>query len=326
MLESIGEMLRAAREARGWTLDEVERVIHIRARYLAALEAGDLQAMPSMLQARGFLRNYAQHLGLKPDQVLEQLDEALKPAKRRLLSFGSRNRTENTRATVDTSTTPPAAAPGRVTVNSPSSPLAAARRLRRLFTPDLIIAFVAIVVVAGFLIWGGLRLANTVLNPSAITPTAEVLGPTATLAASPTLIANITPTATLPGPGLSFTNVQLTLVIEKRTFIRVITDGTLAFEGIVLPEEKREFIGVALVEVTTGDGDSVRIILNQQDLGLMGASGEVVSRQFVPSGMITLTPTITFTPSLTFTPSETPTLTPIPTETPSLTPSRTARP
>jgi transcriptional regulator with XRE-family HTH domain len=320
MLESLGEMLRAAREARGWTLEEVERVVHIRARYLAALEAGDLQALPSMLQARGFLRNYAQHLGLKPDQVLEQLDEALAPPKRRLLGFGSRGKSNDKKAEAGN----PAA--NRVTVNRPSSPVAAARRLRRLFTPDIIIAFIAIVVVIGFLVWGGMRLANTVLNPSAVTPTAEVLGPTVTLPATPTLIANITPTATLPGPGLSFTNVQLTLIIEKRTFIRVITDDTLAFEGIVFPDEKRDFVGVTMIEVTTGDGDSVRMILNQQDLGLMGTSGEVVSRQFTSSGMITLTPTITFTPSQTLTPSETPTLTPVPTETPSLTPSRTTRP
>lgn len=326
MLESIGEMLRAAREARGWTLDEVERVVHIRARYLAALEAGDLAILPSMLQARGFLRNYAQHLGLKPDLVLDQLDEALKPARRRLLGFGSRKKAADQTAAAESAATHRTGAPSRVTVTRPSSPLAAAHRLRRLFTPDLFIAFIAIAVVVGFLVWGGLRLANTVLNPAAITPTAEVLGPTATRAASPTLIANISPTATLPGPGLNFTNVQLTLIIEKRTFIRVSTDGTLAFEGIVLPTEKRDFVGVALVEVTTGDGDSVRIILNQQDLGLMGGSGEVVGRQFTSGGMITLTPTITFTPSQTLTPSETPTLTLVSTETPSLTPSRTTRP
>jgi transcriptional regulator with XRE-family HTH domain len=311
MLESIGEMLRAAREARGWTLEEVERIVHIRAKYLAALEAGDLAALPSMLQARGFLRNYAQHLGLKPEQVLDQLDEALKPARRGLLaSFGSRDKGDN-KKTADSRSTVTAT---RTIVNNPTSPLAAIRRLRRLFTPDLIIAFVAILAVIGFLVWGGARLVSTVLNPSVITPTAELLGPTET--PTPTLIANITPTATLPGPGLSFTNVQLTLVVEKRTFVRVLADGAVAYEGLLLPGERRDFVGVALVEVTTGDGASLRIILNQQDLGLLGAADEVITRQFTPAGMITVTPTITLTPSLTLTPSETPTLTLVPTETP----------
>jgi cytoskeleton protein RodZ len=318
MLENIGDALRAAREARGWSLEEVERVVHIRAKYLAALEAGDLNAMPSQLQARGFLRNYAQHLGLKPDQVLGQLDEALKPAKRGLLSFGSRSESP----AVETVTVRTGRG-GRTNVG-PTSPLAGIRRLRRLFTPDLIIAFVAVVAVVGFLIWGGTRLAATVLNPSAITPTAQVLGPTGT--PTPTLISNITPTASPPPPGLSFNNVQLSLVVEKRTYARVSVDGAVKFEGILLPGAKQDFVGQSVVEVTTGDGASIRVLLNEQDMGLMGGVGEVVTRQFLPSGVVTVTATITLTPSETLPPSETPTPTTPASETPTLTPSKTKRP
>ncbi len=312
MLDAIGATLRAAREARGWTIEEVEKVTHIRARYLAALEAGNLEALPSPLQARGFLRNYAQHLGLKPEQVLSQLDEALKPARRGILPvFSSRARAEagNGAAPAD-----PSARAARTVAAASASPLAPVRRLRRLFTPDLIIAFGAIVIVIGFLAWGGVRLVNTVLNPPAVTTTPEVLGPTTT--PTPTLIAGITPSATPLPPGISFTNVQLTLLVEKRTFVQVIIDGAPAFEGILRPEERKEFVAQFLAEVTTGDGASLRIILNQRDLGLMGNAGEVVTRQFLPGGMITVTPTITFTPSQTLPPTEIATPTPLPTDTP----------
>ncbi len=313
MLDAIGETLREAREARGWSVEEVERVTHIRAKYLLALEAGDVDSLPSMLQARGFLRNYAQHLGLKPDQVLGQMEEALKPAKRSFMpSFkpgkaGGRNSVRTTVAESTAAVTTRASTP---------SPVAAARRMRRFFTPDLIIAVVAVIAVVGFLIWGGSRLVNNVLNPPPVTPTVEVLGPTET--PTPTIIANITPSATPLPPGISFTNVQLTLVIEKRTFVRVVTDGALAFEGILLPDEQRDFVGNSVVEVTTGDGASLRVILNARDLGLLGNSGEVVTRQFIPAGVITVTPTTTLTPSQTLTPSEIPppTETPQPTETP----------
>ena len=311
MLDAIGATLRAAREARGWTLEEVEKTTRIRAKYLAALEAGDIDALPSHLQARGFLRNYAQHLGLKPDQVLSQLDEALKPARRGFLpSFKPRSKSE-ARQPADSGIEP-------ATARAAASPIASVRRLRRLFTPDILIAVAAIVVVIGFLVWGGIRLANTVLNPPPVTPTAEVLGPTHT--PTPTIISGVTPSATPLPPGLSFTNVQLTLVIEKRTFVRVTTDGALAFEGILRPDERKDFVAQSVAEVTTGDGASVRIILNQRDLGLLGGPDEVVIRQFISTGMITVTPTITLTPS------ETPTPSPVPTETATLTPTRTRRP
>jgi len=320
MLETIGATLRAAREARGWTIEEVERATRIRARYLIALEKGEYDALPSALQARGFLRNYAQHLGLNPDQTLSQLDEALTPQRSTgLPSLISRG----TRAPASPAVR---AAPRVVTAQvgtAPTSPLAAIRRVRRLFTPDILLLLVISLAVLGFFVWGGLRLADTVFNPAASTPTAEFLGPTET--PSPTIIAGITATFTPPPPLVSFSNVQLILQIEQRTFVRVSVDGTLAFEGLAFPNERKEFTG-QLVEVTTGNAAGVRVIFNQRDLGPMGGIGEVVSRQYLPSGLITLTPTITFTPSITPTPSETPTPTMPPTDTPVPTPTRTQQP
>lgn len=321
MLDTIGATLRAAREARGWTIEEVEKVTRIRGKYLSALEAGEMDALPSPLQARGFLRNYAQHLGLQPEQVLNQLEEALKPQRRGFLpTLTARGKTSPAaRATAPSPSTAAAGAAARA-----NSPVASVRRLRRVFTPDLIIAVVAIVVVIGFLVWGGSQLVNRVLNPPLITLTAEVLGPTYT--PSPTIIAGVTPSATPLPPGISFTNVQLTLVIERRTFVRVTTDGGLAFEGILLPDARKEFTARSVAEVTTGDAASIRIILNQRDLGLMGSPGEVLTRQFTASGMVTVTATITLTPSETLTPTESP----MPSETPAETPvpgaTRTSRP
>ena len=55
-MKEIGRTLREARERLGLTLEEVERNTHIRARHLAAIEKGELETLPSSVQARGFLR------------------------------------------------------------------------------------------------------------------------------------------------------------------------------------------------------------------------------------------------------------------------------
>jgi hypothetical protein len=74
--QALGEILRQAREDIHLSLEEVERETRIRAKFLAALESGDLRALPSDAHAKGFLRNYAQFLGLDAQAMLRRYDTA----------------------------------------------------------------------------------------------------------------------------------------------------------------------------------------------------------------------------------------------------------
>ena len=67
----LGEVLRAAREARFIDLARVERDTKLRAHYLAALESGDYRALPGSVYAKGFLRNYGLYLGLDPEYLID---------------------------------------------------------------------------------------------------------------------------------------------------------------------------------------------------------------------------------------------------------------
>ena len=73
MAESLGSLLRQKRESLGLTLEEVERHTHIHVRHLTAIESDDLSSIPSVTQARGFLRNYASFLGISPEEVATQV-------------------------------------------------------------------------------------------------------------------------------------------------------------------------------------------------------------------------------------------------------------
>jgi len=65
----IGDQLRAARERKGLTLERVADETNIAKRYLAALEAEDFGVFPGDPYAIGFLRNYADYLGLSGDEM-----------------------------------------------------------------------------------------------------------------------------------------------------------------------------------------------------------------------------------------------------------------
>lgn len=69
MTQTIGQRLREIRESRGISLEEIAQQTHIKKAYLRAIEEGDLAALPSQIQMRGFLRLYAAELGLKIDDL-----------------------------------------------------------------------------------------------------------------------------------------------------------------------------------------------------------------------------------------------------------------
>jgi cytoskeleton protein RodZ len=69
--QEIGQYLRESRESLHVTIEDAARALHIRAKYLKALEKGDLNDMPGKAYIRGYIRNYALYLGLEVDKVLE---------------------------------------------------------------------------------------------------------------------------------------------------------------------------------------------------------------------------------------------------------------
>jgi len=76
----IGVELRDARLARGVTIDDAQRATRISRRYLEALEAEDFAALPAPVFARGFLRSYAQFLGIDPTELVSRFPGEPRPA------------------------------------------------------------------------------------------------------------------------------------------------------------------------------------------------------------------------------------------------------
>jgi len=69
-MESLGEKLKAAREERGWSHDYIGRETNISSRYLLALEREDFSCFPGEPYVLGFLKNYAEFLGLNQEEIL----------------------------------------------------------------------------------------------------------------------------------------------------------------------------------------------------------------------------------------------------------------
>lgn len=72
----VGAGLREVRERMGWKLPEVADGLRIRPEFLSAMEHGDLSSLPGPAYRAGFVRSYAQALGLDGEEILRRFRDA----------------------------------------------------------------------------------------------------------------------------------------------------------------------------------------------------------------------------------------------------------
>lgn len=71
---SVGQQLRAARQAKNLAVDEVAKALKLSPRQIVALEDDDWSSLPCTTIIRGFVRNYARLLGVDADALMASLD------------------------------------------------------------------------------------------------------------------------------------------------------------------------------------------------------------------------------------------------------------
>jgi len=306
-LGEIGTTLKTQRERLGFTLSNVENQIFIPERYLTAIENGSLEELPSTVQGRGMVKNYAQFLGLDPDPLLLNYAEALQARLSRV-----RNQAPDTGSSISL----------RVW-------------LRRFIASPTILWVGAVLLIASVSIWSGVLIFGN--QGSAPEPTATIPGVADILLPSLTHTPTLEQPLTTPGgievdialtpesadpdveegeptstPQLTGNEkIQIQLITIQRSWVRVTVDNILAFEGRLLRGSVKLFGGELSIEILTGNAAGVKVIYNQRDLGVMGLYGEVINRVYTAEGIATPTPLVTFTP----TPTETPAVTSTPTRT-----------
>jgi cytoskeletal protein RodZ len=305
----IGLALQERRESLSLTLDEIERHTHVRQHYLQALERGDFDHLPSSVQTRGMLNNYAHFLDMDVDAILLQFAEGLQA------KWLERQPMEAEKSAGTNRILPRAALPAG---------------LRRYLSMDILVGGGLILVLLAFAIWGTSRVINlhSAVTPQSTAQSISVIlaGVSGTLTLTPTPSLEGTP-ATLPTAGITAIGtipaagpgpVQIVVVSLEQAYLRVTVDGKTQFDGRVMAGAAYSFSGNNQIEVLTGNGAGVSILFNQGNLGPMGHYGEVVDRIYTanailnPTATNTPTPTISPTPTITLRYSPTSTLTKTP--------------
>jgi len=77
----VGEILRRTRLHYNRTIEEVEAALRIQGKQIHAIEVGDTQALPARVYAIGFVRSYAEYLGLDGDKIVSLFKAQSEPEK-----------------------------------------------------------------------------------------------------------------------------------------------------------------------------------------------------------------------------------------------------
>jgi cytoskeletal protein RodZ len=75
-MDSVGEVFKQVREAKGLTLEEVASKTRIHPEFLKALEEGNFAKLPDQVFAKGFVRAYARSLGMDEEDAIRRFGES----------------------------------------------------------------------------------------------------------------------------------------------------------------------------------------------------------------------------------------------------------
>ncbi len=312
IFKEIGNNLQRQREDLGLSLGDIERQIKIREVYLYALENGLIDDLPSSVQGRGMLNNYAAFMSLDPEALQTRFAEGLQQRRAEKMEEEEAKRKN----------------PELKKYNAPIT------GWRRYMTPDLMIGGGVFVVLVVLIIWGAIQVIGS--SPTKIDPTAESISNILIATDTPSVLATdfltpevattITPTsgdevstasvnllATITAVANS--PVQVVVVANQRAYLKITADDKEEFNGRVVPGSVYSFTASQKITLVSGNASAIQIYYNQEDLGILGSSSQTLNMDFTSKVMATVTPRYTASPTATLQP----TYTKLPTNTPTVT-------
>jgi cytoskeleton protein RodZ len=271
----IGPILEKARKEKGLSLEEVEHATKIRKRYLAGLEREDYGVLPDAVYAQGFLKTYANYLGLDGEELSRELKDRRRPRRERGVTYGPPKTSEFDRPLIN---------PGE---------LAKTRRGRRVFGTTtiltLLVALLALTAVVGALYYVGRGVQNSGPNPSPPSEEERAVNgskPEADRGQAPAEEAPQKKDVSGGGAGGSDAasepdTLRVEVSVEgSPSWLSILTDGNLAYEQIAQPGFSQTFEARREISLKTGNAGAVGVVVNGQDLGRLGESGEVLTKEW----------------------------------------------
>ena len=296
-LKTIGTYLGRERQARGVSLDEIAVKTYIPLRLLQALEDGHIERLPEPVFVQGFIRRFADAIGL--DGVA--LAKTFTPQASFMVERKAPDAEHNHREQHQTVEPPPVEAP-KAFESAPVEPIAlppqfiqhdTPPRAKRSALPWILIGTAAVLLL-GFGLVGLLKRpepavesqnsettasARPVAPKSSVAPVPAIApSPQASSSPSPSTAAKAETTAGEDSP------IQVAVNLTDESWFQVTADGKTAYEGILKKGEQKTWTAKKTLVLEAGNAGAVSVSYNQGEAKRLGAPGEVKDITFPPNG------------------------------------------
>jgi len=274
-MSNFGANFRKAREAAGLPLEKIAAETRISTRFLTAIENEAFQQLPGGIFNRGFIRAYAEYLGLDSDQVVADYDRMSSTVQE----------------------------PADVLRDTDRVPSRSSDWTLYLVAAGILVALM----VAYYLVTRNStppRLETAAVAPATATPTPQpedVSVPA--VAETPTEAAKTPPAVTVPAtsvqpaqtttpssrpvqpatpPAPANSALAVDVNVTDSTWMKVTTDGTIALSEVLQPGTNRRFSAERSIDVIIGNAAGATMQINGRDLGQLGTSGRVREFRITP--------------------------------------------
>ncbi len=265
----IGPLLEQKRTEKGLSLKDVEHATKIRTRYLEGLEREDFSMLPDHVYTRGFLKTYANFLGLDGEMLARELKERRSPRRERQFNYEEppTNRFER-----------PFISPGGIGAER--------RRVSGATILTLALALLVLATVVGVLYYIGIRsqpVENQAEDPALVqegeaaeeesaeepAATPETTRPAARSASEPTATTASEKTA------------QVTVSVrDLPAGLTVTADGAVVLDQFAQPGFSQTFEAQSVISVSTSNAGAVEVDFGGQDIERLGNYGQPATREF----------------------------------------------
>ena len=269
----IGAILEKKRLEKGLSLKEVEQATKIRTRYLEGLEREDPTSLPDPVYARGFLKTYANFLGLDGEQLSREFRDHRAPRRERQPGYERLQKGEFDQPLIN---------PGGVD-DAERSGVSGATIL------TIVLAVLVLALVIGTLYYVGSR--STVDSSDSAPEEEPIVDQEAGDDSSRDGSSREEPVAgseTKSGADddsseVSPETVQVTVrVVGVPTGLTILTDGTVASDQFAQPGFSQTFEAERTVTISTANAGAVEAEVDGQNVGRLGQLGQPLTRDFAP--------------------------------------------
>ena len=253
-MTNFGASFKRARESKGISIDQIAAETRISTRFLRAIENEDFQLLPGGIFNRGFIRAYAEKVGLDPNQAVadyEQLGEIR-----------------------ETSETPATAIASRASSNYRLYPLA--------------IGGLVLLIIIFYVVTRESSNPAQTANPPPPTPPPAASPPAApaTTPSSPPAVPESTRLRPEPEPAAPAEALRIDMEIKETTWIRVDTDGRTVNPGEILqPGTTRHFSAKNSIGLIIGNAGGLVLRINDMPTKDLGKSGQVRQLNITPNNL-----------------------------------------